>query len=544
MAKLEIISGPRSGTTYSLRSNGVTSVGRDGTSDIVLPVRSISRHHAQIFCDGQRYFIEDLGSVNGTCVDGKRIRNRQQLHNGSRINFYEIHLVFVQNESSDEIPTFSTSPLEIPDDTTVNGELMGASSESNVWGTKRFQYLLDINSKLAGSLNLDEILPKVLDILFEIFPQSTNGRILLVEEDGELVPYACKAGRDDNSSILTQVPLGSELASNALEADEDMLSNTDAFSESVLDEDVCSTMCVRLLNPDGGPLGVIEVETTDDQSMFSDDDLHVLRSVADMTGLAIAYARAHAQQMARARHQQQLDMAHEVQLRMLPRERPEVEGYTFSDYYAAAGQVGGDFFYYRWLKANQLVVAIGDICGKGMPAALKMAHMNTHLHHVMGTARSVKAAMHRLNQGAFSDPTDITLITFVLCIFNVQNHELTIANAGHIPPLCRRAGSTEVEYLQHDKDGLPLGVEKDFEYHPMTYKFNPGDLILLCTDGITEAMDGQANLFGMDGLENSILKARPNADHVVTTIVEDVRIHTRGKRQQDDMCIVSVSRDL
>ncbi|MCG6157415.1 SpoIIE family protein phosphatase [Rubinisphaera margarita] len=544
MARLEVISGPHSGTTYSLRSNGVTAVGRDGTSDIVLPVRSISRHHAQIFCDGDHYFIEDLGSVNGTCVDGKRIKSRQQLHEGSRINFYEIHLVFHKNESSGEIPTFTPEPFDRAQEQAVNNHTVSVPAENNVWGTKRFQYLLDINSKLAGSLNLDEILPKVLDILFEIFPQSTNGRILLVEEDGELVPYACKAGRDDNSSILTQVPLGSELASTVLESGKDMLSNSDAFSESVLDEDVCSTMCVRLLNPDRAPLGVIEVETTDDQSMFHDDDLHVLRSVADMTGLAIAYARAHAQQMARARHQQQLEMAHEVQMRMLPRDRPEVTGYTFSDFYAAAGQVGGDFFYYRWLKANQLVVAIGDICGKGMPAALKMAHMNTHLHHVMGTARSLKVAMHRLNQGAFNDPTDISLITFVLCIFNVQKHELTIANAGHIPPLRRRAGSTAVEYMQHEKDGLPLGVEKDFEYHPMTYKFDPGDLVVLCTDGITEAMDGQSNLFGMDGLENSILKSRPNADQAVSTLVEDVRIHTRGKRQQDDMCIVSVSRDL
>ncbi|HBN79693.1 MAG TPA: hypothetical protein DD473_28495 [Planctomycetaceae bacterium] len=545
MAKLETIAGPNAGDTYPIRNTGVTIVGRDETCDIVLAYRSISRHHAQFICEGDDYFLEDMGSVNGTFVNGEKVTDRVRLYDGHRINFYEIPLIFrgdnyVADSNSHETAEIEETSYELD----VMQDHSQLSMNSITQQKRRLKYLLAINSKLAGSLDIDEILPKVLDILFEIFPQSINGHIMLLDEDKKLIPRAFKQGRDDDSSVLTMIPSNSKLAPEVIRMKQGVLRDSDEVSESVLDEPVCSTMCVPLLSPNKKPLGAIELETAEEINRFLDEDLEVLSSVADMTGLAIAYAKAHTESLARQKHLQQMEMAHEVQMKMLPRNRPDSNEYDFADFYCAAEQVGGDFFYYRWLSSKRLVIALGDICGKGMPAALKMAQMTVRLHHIMETAKSLKSAMQRLNAASFTDieELDISMTTLVVCVLNIQDHTLSIANAGHIPPICVMSENQKLVHLTHAGDGLPLGVAIDADYHPATYKINPGDVVLLCTDGATEAMDTHGDLYGIEGICQSIKKSEPSAQSVVNQIVKDVRTFSIGQARQDDMCILAFGR--
>ncbi len=542
MPGLVVLAPPMKGIQFSLSPSRDTLIGRESFCNVVLPQRSISRKHARIFFEGGNYKVEDLGSSHGTFLNGRRVEAPTALKDGDRINVYDVPIAFFASEESSLAETTlvslgaATVDTQTPLPFNINSSVGPATNLNS-----RLRNLLEISRRLGSSLALDEIFPRVLDVLFHMFPQAVLGEIQLADAAGRLSAVAMKHGRDDDSSIVTRVPVGNELAKQTLIQGQPILKSSSASAnDSVFDEGNSALICVPILGPSRAKLGTILLETEDENRIFTEDDLELVAAVGIFTGQAVEHARAHQALLRLDQTQRQLEMAREIQLRMLPRARPSVPGYSFYEYYAPAEAVGGDYYSWDVLPDSRVIVNVADACGKALPGALMIAQFATEARHCIASARSLKMALSSLNR--YVCDLKEGFITLCLCLLDVNHHTLTVVNAGHMPPLCHRRNSGTVESLSSERRSFPLGIDADEQFHPFTVPLAPGDQVLLFTDGITEAMAPDDSLYGAARLKQITATPRDDLKSRVDAIVADVEHFRAGRRPSDDTCLVGIAR--
>ena len=540
MPGLVVLAPPLMGSHFELTPHRQAVIGRDSFCDIVLVQKTVSRRHARVFFDGEHYQVEDLGSAHGTLLNGALVKTATVLKDGDRINLYETPLAFYVSDN----PPSDTDAFNLGA-TTGSGLNLSNNRSNSGLGIKsmlpgRLPSLVEISQRLGTSLDVEEIFPRVLDILFEMFPQSILGEINLVDAAGQLFPVALKYGRDDDSAVVTRVPVGNDLAKQVLALGQPIVRSSDAStSDSILDED-SSMLCVPMIGPSKAKLGTILLETEGEGQNFTEADLERISFVGVVTGQAVEYARAHQKVLQFDQTQRQLATARQIQLRMLPRERPNLPGYSFDAHYSAAQTVGGDYFFWDSLSESRVAIAIADVCGKGLPAALMVAQFATQARHRIATAQSLKMAMSSINR--FVCRLDEGFITFCLCLLDSSLHTLTIVNAGHPAPLCRRSRTGIVETLESKKVNYPLGINAEEEFHPFTVPFEPGDQVFLATDGISETMAPDDSLYGTERLQQVIAVTHPHLKARIEAIVFDVECFRAGRIASDDSCLVGIAR--
>ncbi len=387
----------------------------------------------------------------------------------------------------------------------------------------RLQAVLEIIHNLGRSLDAAVFLPNILDSLFEIFPQAERGYVLLVNPvDGQLLPQAIKHRRGEGGSGLTFGPISRSVANRVMTAGEAILS-TDADggdNASILDSGNSSTMTVPLMGPSRHPLGLLHLEATDRERRFTRADLEVLWSVGTVTGQAVEFARVHEARLTFDRRQRELDTAREVQLHFLPHVRPEVPGYCFFDYYQAAEDVGGDYFGYIPLADGRLAIAVGDVSGKGVSAALLMARLCSEVRYCLAICPSATEAVERLNQELAGTTQNDRFVTFLLCVLDPVRHVLEVVNAGHPSPL--RCRGQVVEKLGLDEAGPPLGLDLAKGYTSFTTEIAESDTIVLYTDGISEARSPRDIIYGSRRLARRLASGPSNAVEMGQHLLSDV----------------------
>jgi serine phosphatase RsbU (regulator of sigma subunit) len=285
----------------------------------------------------------------------------------------------------------------------------------------------------------------------------------------------------------------------------------------------------------------VYLDTTDAKRRFTQADLDVLVSVAAIAAQGVETAGARQTPFDTSTYQRQLGTAKQVQLQFLPQSRPEIPGYQFYDYYQPADEVGGDYFGYIPLPDGRLALAIGDVAGKGVSAALLMAHFCAEVRYCLATCATPAAAVEQLNADLSSEMLNYHFVTFALCVLDPREHKLTVVNAGHLPPLRRRNGN--IEPLGGSESGLPLGCDADRKYAQVEMTLEPGDAIMLYTDGITDAMDSAGDVYGSQRMQRALLTAPAGVDEIGCTLLDDVRRFIRGRLQSDDICLVCFSRE-
>jgi serine phosphatase RsbU (regulator of sigma subunit) len=311
-------------------------------------------------------------------------------------------------------------------------------------------------------------------------------------------------------------------------------------NQSVFEVQVLSMICAPLKGAARRPLGIIYLDTTELARRFTQADLDVLASVAAMAARGVETAGAQQTPFDGATYQRQLGTAKQMQLQFLPQSRPEVPGYQFFDYYQPADEVGGDYFGYIPLSDGRLALAIGDVAGKGVSAALLMAHFSAEVRYCLATCASPAAAVDQLNLDLASELANYHFVTFALCVLDPREHKLTMVNAGHLPPLLLRGGSLEV---LGGEGGLPLGCDADRRYEQVELPLQPGDAIVLYTDGITDAMDSAGAVYGGERLRQTLLSGPTMIEGLGSGLLKDVQQHVRGRLQSDDICLVCFARD-
>lgn len=553
MAYLQILKGSKPGRIDLTSDRAV--IGRSPDCSVVLAADAVSRHHMQIVRDGQSFFIEDLQSRNGTFVNGTRVARPTPLTDNALIRVGELLLTFHAGAGKEEEkPHFELFITDEPDDSSEVLSIRNASTTDTamlvpeVQAAAKLRAVMEITQSLRSAIRLDDVLPKILDSLFKVLPQADHGSILLMDPTaGRLVPKALKHRRETNDQSLR---ISKTVVTHVLQNGQAILladTNKPQFelSRSLEDFHIRSIMCAPLLNQKNQPVGIMQVHTEDRQHQFTQEDLDVLVSIASAASIALENAQLHEGLVEQERLRRELQFARDVQRRFLPPGLPVAPGYGFYAYYEAAYAVGGDYYGFIELPDNRLAISLGDVAGKGIPAALMMAHLSSDIRFSAITATDPAAAVGLVKRSLIEAGLDDKLITLLFMVLDKQKHTLSIGNAGHLPPLLRTRDG-KIEAIGEVETGLPLNVNLESEYHYQNFhtRLDPGTSILVYTDGVTEALDPAGEMFGFERLALTFQNAPADPSQAGEAVIREVRNFAAGRSQSDDITLLCFGRTL
>ncbi|MEZ6046083.1 MAG: SpoIIE family protein phosphatase [Planctomycetaceae bacterium] len=556
----------------------LTLLGRHPECTIRLNDVSVSRQHARIVRKQRKYYIEDLHSRNQTLVNDHPIQSQVRLRNGDRIKICGFRFRFELKEvSSAAFPAIPDSAQQetmalsndlqaasqeaiqealfnqgkFENDTAVIQTLRlkraGMDAETRVAQSEtKLRAILEISKALGATLQLQPVMQTIMRQAFALFPQTDSVFLIMRDrQTGELTIPARKHRSDIDpqtaraSRTIVELAMRSReaiLSQNALE------DSRFASSDSVQNMDPSSTICVPLVEASGTVLGALQLTTTDLRDGYTEEDLDVLVSIGSQISLAIQNAYQHELLLKQHELERELEFAMRVQLGFLPSERPEIPGYDFSDYYEAAKHVGGDYFDYIKLPGDRLAIVLGDVAGKGVPAALFMARLLSSTRNHLMTEESAASTLEAMNAELSMNDIGFRFITLVMLILDLKTNKISLVNAGHMPPLLLD-GAGNIESLGKEISGMPLGVNPQQKFKELEFALKEGESLVLYTDGITETMNPDRELFGTKGLYNSLSRTFASMDDLIEQVVQDVDTFAHKLSQSDDMCLVAIRRE-
>ena len=547
-------------------NEGQTPIGRHPDNPIAITQRSVSGRHAMIHGEAGEFVLEDVGSRNGTFANQQRIEGRVKLNHNDAIRFGDAHARF-HDPATKQVAPSKPSSATVTDAQLATLDLgatqvdIDEAGEATIIGTvagtgrlgaldvnpeAKLKAVLEISNGLAGTVDLAALLPKILDSLFNVFMYADRGCILLKDaETGEMVPRAMRHRREDEDST---VRLSRTIVNKVLSEKTGILSadatSDEEFSgiESIADLRIRSMMCVPLLGLDGDVLGILSIDSQSAMGRFTEDDLDILMTVAGQAALSYENARLAQAYAEKQKQDAEMEIAKDVQRALLPDAMPTAEGYQFYASYDSARAVGGDMYDCFDLPDGKICLSFGDVAGKGVPGALVMTRMGSCVQSTIRHVHDVVDAINAINDHMCATEVDGRFVTYVLSIVDTKNHEVVLSNAGHMPPIIRRANG-EIEQFDRELSGPAICMVDDYPYEAQTCKLNPGDLILIMTDGVDEAMNPEGELYGVERVMEVVKKSPPEAEKLGKLLLEDVRRHARGYPQSDDITIMTFGRD-
>lgn len=556
MAELVFLSGSRSGERIPLQA-GRTVIGRHPGCDVVIDASAVSRQHAAIVIEGENALLEDLGSRNGTLHNGSRLTGRCPLSDGDEVSICDHALrfqaaadsaaaLFATGQKTDFVPAMGESEMHdshIVSQVDMRG--LAGDARSGLHSEAQLRAVVGLHRALGASLSIEEVLPRMLEGLFGIFPQAERGFVLLTDPKSKRL--VLRASKIKGAPEAGPLRLSLSLLDNVVKTKRAILS-ADAVSDSrfdashsIIDCQIRSVMCVPVIRGEGDVLGVVHVDSQDPRSRFDQADLEVLAGVAGDAAQAIEQALSHDERIGQEQLKRDLDLAHRVQQGLLPTEPPVITGYEIFDFYEPAQQVGGDFFAYVPLADGAIAVVLADVCGKGVSAALMMASLSADVRYCLVSESNVARAVERINDAFLRTGWDDRFATMIVVVLEPASGRVTFVNAGHPPPLIRRVDGT-VRAVAAEEVGLPLGVHAGHVYASCSDALRPGEALLLLTDGISEAMDHEHRCYGTERLMAVLAEPAESAAEVGRRILADVERHSAGQIRSDDICLICLAR--
>lgn len=512
-------------------------IGRDSTRcSLVLNSRTVSRTHARIsYVDGQ-FLLWDLNSKAGTILNGGQLEALvgYPLKHRDLIHICDYVLAFSDPASASDGDSSSDRIVLVNDDDTSYYATLDSSAaslaqrtESNA-GTK-LAAMMRLAEDLRNTVDLEQLLAKVVDSLLAMFPCASRGVVLL-------------QGVESGGGATTVARFRHPGAENKIQLSRRLLNEVLTKRQAVVPEDGMM-MCAPLLDRSGYPLGVIQLGAESPRETFQDDDLDLLLTVALQVSVVIENSLLHETVLRERNLALELEIARAIQVSLLPASRPQIEGYEFFDYYEPAKHVGGDYYDYRLLPGNRLAILLGDVSGKGVPAALLMAKASTEFSVYLSVGMDPVQVVSTVNRRFAAYVPNGSFMTLVLAVLDWSTHQVTLVNAGHLRPLVRRRDGA-VEEVGADHFGLPLGVLPDAEYSQAEFSLGSGEALLLFTDGITEAHHSRdRRLYSLKRLRTLFAHAEGGAEKIGRKVLDDIANFVGDNPQADDTCLLCVRRN-
>jgi serine phosphatase RsbU (regulator of sigma subunit)/pSer/pThr/pTyr-binding forkhead associated (FHA) protein len=496
MASLIAIQGPSSGQRYPLTRDCV-EIGRQADSDVYLESLAVSRQHARLYRQGDTWFVEDAGSSNGTYVNGEPVNSRTRLRETDALQIGP----YIFTLRADPPITLADSSQVIRAKVEANASNRALLAQNP---EQKLQVVLEISRHLGHALDADTLLGVLLDHLLRLFPQADRGMVMLCEGDH----FTVRAQRSRQQGPSADYPYSKTIVRKALEDGVGFLSEDVGgdpklkLSQTILSLQLRSFLCVPLIGAEDKRLGVIQLDCLRPGAAFRAADLELLAATSLHVATVLENATLHAARLREVRLRQELLLARDIQQSFLPTQTNPL-GASGPELHARvhpAREVSGDLYDYFPMSGGRLAFFLGDVSGKGMPAALFMIMVRTLIRHLAPTAASPADLLKRLNSALVADNPTALFVTLAHGVYDPTDGSIVVAVGGHPPPLLRRAdGRVEPVDL---KPGLMLGatpVEPLAEDRRLTLE--PGDTLALYTDGFTEAFaPDHKTMFGVERL--------------------------------------------
>ena len=548
MPFLEVFRGTQS-SIIELTKKSFT-IGRHEDCDLVLMAETISREHARVEKKGDSCFIEDRRSRHGTSLNGEKISGATRLSQNDLIDICGIQIRFHEG-APDKKADDSDDDL---DNTIIMSTVDATAEPEAIEGEDpglKLRAVMEIIRSLHGSVQADEFLSKILESLFRIFPQAGHGMVLLVDENDRknIMPRATRSRAKTGGA---SIKLSKTVVRQALDKKQAILS-ADALSDTMFKSShsvstlgIRSIMCAPFLKQNRQPMGAVQIYAEQSGRAFQQEDLDLLVSVANTTALALENLQLHADQIAKEKMLRELQLARDIQIRFLPGDNPKIPGYDFFSWYESAYSVGGDYYGFIELPGDRLAIAVGDVSGKGMPAAMLMARLSSDVRYSLIAEKDAGSAMQSVNNSLNEAEIEDKFVTLLLMVLDKNKNSLSISNAGHIPPIIKHA-SGEIEEVDHKSAGYPLIVSMDpnYKYKTVTVPLEAGSSVLAFTDGVIESMNSSGELFGIERVYQSLRNAPNSPSKIGDAIQEELRQFSNGDdggAQHDDITMVCFGR--
>jgi serine phosphatase RsbU (regulator of sigma subunit) len=505
----------------------------------------LSRQHFALEPSGDEWTVQDLGSKNGTFVNGIPLKAVLLLRPGDRITAGHLSIVFAPEPSAPapgvvvfeggdgvetDSPSTSTLVTSLGDaNRTIVVEPGGGAKPSAA-----MQALIHAGQELAENRPLADLFPLILDLSIQAV-NAQRGVLLLLEGD----QLAAKAHKGDGFRISTAVRDRVLREKSSVLVRDAQLDDAFKGRMSIVEQKVHTMMAVPLETKDRC-IGLIYVDSPFILREFTKNDLSLLTVMANVAAIRIEHARLAEVEAAERVMQRDLSQAAEIQTGMLPSRAPDIAGVDLAGFNVPCRTVGGDYYDFFPYAGPSVGLALGDVSGKGMAASLMMMALHARVHVLAETPGNLGDFMARLNKATCATCPSNRFITFFFSVLDVASGDLRFANAGHNPPILLRA-SGEAQMLEGG--GPVLGVISIAPYSEESSNLASGDLLVLYSDGVTEANNPDFDEFGEERFIRVLSENRAHtAREIVDAVTAALKEFTAGAPQADDITLLVAKR--
>jgi serine phosphatase RsbU (regulator of sigma subunit) len=489
-------------------------IGRATTAGLVVPDSSMSRHHARLFQREGRWWVEDLGTTNGTSLNDQPLVEPVALGSGDRLRL------------GATVVRFDPALDEKTDPVTLNRQ------------AARLRTLNEIHRALATAISLKDLLDLILERCFEVL-RPEEGVILLKDRSGQFVTAATRRLPGKSGEAVISRKLVDEVAGKgqpALVLDA-ALDDRFARSQSLMMSGIRSVVAAPLSDAEGS-IGMIALSSSVSVRQFVDQDLEMLVSLASAAVLRVRNVALAEEAASRKVLERELSLAHDIQMSMLPRqqlERPEID---LAAHLAPARSVGGDLYDFS-LVGDDLWFVVADVSGKGVAAALYMAVAKTLFRATVQADLEPADVLARMNRELCRDNEQFVFVTANVGRLSMATGLVTIGDAGHCPVMVVADGRLVMPVIPKC---MALGVVADTPYEDGRIQLTAGETLVLHTDGATDARDRDGALFGFDRLTQAVEQnGGRSAAEIVAGISDAVGAFAVGAPPEDDLTLLAVT---
>jgi sigma-B regulation protein RsbU (phosphoserine phosphatase) len=397
--------------------------------------------------------------------------------------------------------------------------------------------LNEIARELTSILNLDELFKRIGELLSRLIDYQMFS-ILLLDAAGETLQHRFSLRFQENIQLKHDVPIGKGLVGDAAQNKQAVLVR-DVKKDSRYIEtnpETRSELAVPLIYKDN-VIGVLDLEHTR-RGFFTEDHQRTITTLAAQIAIAIENARLY-EQIARQerRLERDLAMARELQFRLLPQTLPHLATLEIAAKFSPARAIGGDLYDFLNYSSGRTAIAVGDISGKGAPAAIYAALVSgilrSHAPMEPGPAEMLAAVNYSLAERRIEGQ----FVSLIYALWNDENRTLQVANSGLPRPVYCRKGKTQLI----EATGLPLGLFDDAEYDEVTFQAEPEDVFVFFSDGILDATNRAGDLFGRTRLEKVVTECSKNSvESIVKSVFKAAAEHASGVETFDDQTVVAI----
>jgi sigma-B regulation protein RsbU (phosphoserine phosphatase) len=404
----------------------------------------------------------------------------------------------------------------------------------------RLQRLVEASKVFNSTLDLSELLGKILDVV-KTLTHAERGTLFLVDEKTDEIWSLIAQGMEKQEIRL---PRGRGIAGHvALTGD--IVNIPDAYADSRFDPEVDkrtgfrtrNILCLPIRNKAGKILAALQL-LNKATGNFSAEDTDVLLTLSGHMAMSLENAQLHHDLLEKERLEREMALARGIQRSLLPETTPVLPGFDIAVLNEPCFEVGGDYYDFLSLGPNTLLVVVADVEGKGISSAMVMSNLQATLRSLVLHLHSLNDIAEALNKMILHDTRGEKYMTMFMGLIDTRRRAIHYINCGHVPPVILRPGS---EPIQLTEGGMVVGLFEDVQFDRGHVKFQPGDILLLCTDGITEAMDMHDEEFGLERLVASASQmTESKAKEIVLKVCDDVTAYSKGGTHMDDKVMLAI----